>query len=148
MWVSSHQIHDITVKQVRNVLRNKRGLTPVLSTLLLMVIAVAAMSIAITATYVITGNLHDTMGERLIVEDAWFTTGKISFYLRNVGKVSIRIVAVYVNHTSQSFTPLKLEEDDHGWLNVTYGWNLDSVYHVNIVTSRGTKVVDYYESPA
>jgi len=133
---------------VRDVLRNKRGLTPVLSTLLLMVIAVAAMSIAITATYVITGNLHDTMGERLIVEDAWFTTGKISFYLRNVGKVSIRIAAVYVNHTSQSFTPLELEEDDHGWLNVTYGWNSDSVYHVNILTSRGTKVVDYYTSPA
>jgi len=133
---------------VRNILRNKRGLTPVLSTLLLMVISVAAMSIAITATYVITGNLHDNMGERFIVEDAWFTTGKISFYLRNVGKVSIRIAAVYVNHTSQSFTPLKLEVDDHCWLNVTYSWNSDSVYHVNIVTSRGTKVVDYYKSPA
>jgi E3 ubiquitin-protein ligase DOA10 len=148
MWVSSYQIHDIVVEQVRNVLRNKRGLTPVLSTLLLMVIAVAAMSIAITATYVITGNLHDTMGERFIVEDAWFTAGKISFYLRNVGKVSLRIAAVYVNHTSQSFTPLKLEVDDHSWLNVTYSWNSYSVYYVNIVTSRGTKVVDYYESPA
>jgi len=133
---------------VRNILRNKRGLTPILSTLLLMVIAVAAMSIAITATYVITGNLHDIMGERFVVEDAWFTIGKISFYLRNVGKVSIRVAAVYVNHTSRSFIPLELEEDDHGWLNVTYGWNSDSVYHVNIVTSRGTKVVDYYASPA
>jgi len=130
-------------------LRNKRGLTPVLSTLLLMVIAVAAMSIAITATYVITGNLHDKMGERFIVEDAWFRTGnEISFYLRNVGKVSIRIAAVYVNHTSQSFTPFELEVDDHGWLNVTYSWGSDSVYHVNIVTGKGTKVVEYYESPA
>jgi flagellin-like protein len=136
------------VEKVRNVLRNKRGLTPVLSTLLLMVIAVAAMSIAVTATYVITGNLHDIMGERLIVEDAWFTTGKISLYLRNVGKVSIKIAAVYVNHTSQSFTPLELEEDKHGWLNVTYSWSSNSVYHINIVTSRGTKVVDYYTSPA
>jgi len=133
---------------VRNILGSKRGLTPVLSTLLLMVIAVAAMSIAIAATYVITGNLHDTMGERFIVEDAWFTTGKISFYIRNVGKVSIRMSAVYVNHASQLFTPLELEVDGHGWLNVTYSWNSDSVYHVNIVTSRGTKVVDYYKSSA
>lgn len=133
---------------MRNILGNKRGLTPVLSTLLLMVIAVGAMAIAVAATYVITGNLHDNMGERFIVEDAWFSTGKISFYLRNVGKVSIRIAAVYVNHTSQSFTSLELEEDSHGWLNVTYGWDSDSVYHVNIVTRRGTKVVDYYESPA
>jgi membrane-associated PAP2 superfamily phosphatase len=148
MRISDHKIHDIGVEQVRKILRNKRAVTPVLSTLLLMVIAVAAMSIAITATYVITGNLHDTMGERFIVEDAWFTTGKISFYLRNVGKVAIKIAAVYVNHTSQLFTPLKLEVDDHSWLNVTCGWNSHSVYYVNIVTSRGTKVVDYYESPA
>jgi flagellin-like protein len=136
------------VEQVKKILINKRAVSPVLSSLLLIVIAVAAMSIAITATYVITGNLHDIMGERFIVEDAWFTTGKISFYLRNVGKVAISIAAVYVNHTSQSFTPLKLEVDDHGWLNVTYSWKSDSVYYVNIVTSRGTSVVDYYETSA
>jgi len=138
----------MTVKSLRNVLWNRRGITPVLSSVLLMVIAVAAMSIAITATYVITDNLHDTMGERFIVEDVWFTTGKISMYLRNVGKVTIKIAAVYVNHTSQSFTPLELEEDEHGWLNVTYSWSSNSVYHINIVTTRGTKVVDYYESPS
>ena len=119
-----------------------------MSTLLLMVIAVAAMSIAVAATYVITGSLHDTMGERFIVEDVWFTTGKVSLYLRNVGKVSIRIAAVYVNHTSQSFTALELEEDTHGWVNVTYSWTANSVYYINIVTARGTKVIDYYESPS
>ena len=133
---------------MRNLSRNRRGITPVLSNLLLMVIAVAAMSIAITATYVITDNLHDTMGERFIVEDVWFTTGKISIYIRNVGKVSIKIAAVYVNHTSQSFTPLELEEDKHGWLNVTYSWSSSSVYHINVVTNGGTKVVDYYTSPS
>jgi flagellin-like protein len=131
-----------------NILQNRRGITPVLSSLLLMVIAVAAMSIAITATYVITDNLHDTMGERFIVENIWFTTGKISIYLRNVGKVSIKIAAVYVNRTFQSFTSLDLEEDKHNWLNVTYSWNPDSVHHINIVSSRGTKVVDYYTSPS
>lgn len=115
-----------------------------------MVIAVAAMSIAITATYVITDNLHDTMGERFVVEDVWFTTnGEISIYLRNVGKVSIKIAAVYVDHTPRPLTSnLKLEENKHGWLNVTYSWSSNAVYHVNIVTVRGTKVVDYYESPS
>ena len=136
------------VESLRNILRNRRGITPVLSSLLLMVIAVAAMSIAITATYVITDNLHDTMGERFIVEDVWFTTDKILIYLRNVGKVSIKIAAVYINRTSQSFTPLELEEDKHGWLNATYSWSFNSVYHINVVTNRGTKIVDYYTSPS
>lgn len=125
---------------------DKRGITPVLSNLLLMVIAVSAMAIAITATYVITGNLHDTMGERFIVEDVWFKTGEIAIYLRNTGKTPIEIVAVYVNRVPQSFTPVKLGVGDHGWLYVVYSWNPDSVYHINIATSGGTQVVDYYKS--
>jgi flagellin-like protein len=135
------------VKNVKKGLRNRKGITPVLSSLLLTVIAVAAMSIAITATYVITDNLHDNMGERFIVEDVWFTTGQVSLYIRNVGKVSIRMAAVYVDQTSQSFTPLELDEGKHSWLNVTYGWSSDSAYEIKVLTQRGTKVVDYYTSP-
>jgi len=133
---------------VRKLSRNRRGITPVLSSLLLTVIAVAGMSIAVTATYVITDELHDNMGERLIVEDVWFTTGQVSLYLRNVGKVSIKVAAVYVNRTDQSFTSLELEQNEHGWLTVTYGWSADSVYEIKVVTRRGTNVVDYYVSPS
>jgi hypothetical protein len=135
-------------KNVRKLSRNRRGITPILSSLLLTVIAVAGMSIAITATYVITDGLHDNMGERLIVEDVWFTSGQVSLYLRNVGKVSITVAAVYVNRTDHSFTALELEQDNHGWLNVTYNWNVDSVYEIKVVTRRGTTVVDYYVSPS
>jgi len=134
---------------VRKLSCNRRGITPVLSSLLLTVIAVAGMSIAITATYVITDGLHESMGERLIVEDVWFTEeDQVSLYLRNVGKVSINVAAVYVNRTDQSFTSLELEQDKHGWLTVTYSWSADSAYEIKVVTRRGTKVVDYYMSPS
>ena len=135
------------VRKVKRMFLNKKGITPVLSNLLLMVIAVSAMAIAITATYVITGNLHDTMGERFIVEDVWFNTGEIAIYPRNTGKTPIEIVAVYVNHVSQSFTPVKLGVGDHAWLYIVYSWNPNFVYHINIATSRGTQVADYYRSP-
>jgi flagellin-like protein len=135
---------------MRKLSRNRRGITPVLSSLLMMVIAVAGMSIAITATYVITDGLHDNMGERLIVEDVWFTPNQVSLYLRNVGKISIEVAAVYINRTDQSFTPLELEQNKHGWLTVTVdgGWSADSVYEIKVVTRRGTNVVDYYMSPS
>jgi len=128
--------------------RNKRAITPVLSNVLLMIIAVAGMSIAITATYVITGNLHDTMGERFLVEDVWFKTGGIAIYLRNTGKTAVDFAAVYVDYTAQSFTSLRLESLEHDWLNVTYTWTANTVYHIKIATSRGTQVADYYKSPA
>jgi hypothetical protein len=133
---------------VRKLLRNRRGVTPVLSSLLLTVIAVAGMSIAITATYVITDQLHDSMGERLIIEDVWFTPGQVSLYLRNVGKVSVEVASVYVNRTDQSFTALELEQNNHGWLHVSYSWSADSVYEIKVVTMRGTIVEDYYVSPS
>ena len=133
---------------MRKLSRNRRGVTPVLSSLLLTVIAVAGMSIAVTATYVITDELHESMGERLIVEDVWFTSGQVSLYVRNVGRVSVNVAAVYINRTSQSFTSLELEQNEHGWLTVNYGWSADSAYEIKVVTRRGTNVVDYYVSPS
>ena len=134
---------------MRKISRNRKGITPVLSSLLLTVIAVAGMSIAVSATYVITDGLHDNMGERVIVEDVWFTTsGQVSLYVRNVGKVAINVDAVYVNRIRQSFTPIELEANKHGWLNVTYSWSPDTAYEIKVVTRRGTNVVDYYVSPS
>lgn len=126
---------------------NKKAITPVLSTVLLTVITVAGMSIALTATYVITGNLKDTMGERFIIEDVWFRPNAISIYLRNTGKTALDIAAIYINHESQSITTLHLEPLAHNWLNTTYAWSPNTVYHVNIATSRGTQVAEYYTSP-
>jgi len=133
---------------VRGVLSDKRGVTPVLSNVLLTVVAVAAMSLAASATYVITENMRQIMGERVIAEDVWFTSDGISIYIRNVGKVAIEVSSVYINFTSQFFTPLTLEVGGHERLNVTLSWDADSLYHINVVTSRGTKIVDYYKAPS
>ena len=127
-------------------LKNERGITSVISNLLLLVVAVAAMSVATTATYIITGNLRDTMGERFIIEDVWFKQNdEIAIYLRNVGKVTVEISSVYINNTSSVFTPFELQIGDHRWLNLTYSWSSESVYRIFIMTNRGTKVADYYK---
>jgi len=135
-------------KRLGRFFRDRRAITPVLSNLLLMVVAVAAMSIATTATYVITTNLKETMSERIIIEDLWFNNSHISVYLRNVGKVAIHVSGVYVNHTSQSFTsPFSLELNEHDWLNISYSWVSDSLHYVDVVTTRGTHVGGYYKAP-
>jgi hypothetical protein len=132
---------------------DKRAITPVLSNLLLMVVAVAAMSIAAATTYVITTNLRETMGERLIIEDVWFNnatatgTRQISIYLRNVGKVSISISTVYINHTRWPSPTLELGLGDHSWLNITYSWTSNGLYHLDVVTMRGTHAGGYYKAP-
>jgi hypothetical protein len=136
--------------KLRRFFRDKRAITPVLSNLLLTVVAVAAMSIATTATYVITTNLRENMSERAIIEDLWFnpSTGDISVYLRNVGKVAVHVSSVYVNRTSQTFSsPFSLETGGHDWLKIPYIWVSDSLYYVDVVTTRGTHVGGYYKAP-
>ena len=137
-------------KRLGRFFRGKRAITPVLSNLLLTVVAVAAMSIATTATYVITVNLRENMSERIIIEDLWFnnSTGYIRVYLRNVEKVAVHVSTVYVNYTPQVFTsPFSLEIDAHNWLNISYGWVSGSLYYVDIVTTRGAHVGGYFKSP-
>jgi len=134
----------------RTFLNNNRGVTPVLSSLLLTVVAVAAMAIATTATYVITNNLRDTMSERVIIEDVWFNnqTRTIDIYIRNIGKTAIQVKAVYVNYTSQNFTkPFNLEIGQHKWLSIYEVWTPGSLYHINIVTTRGTHIEEYNTAP-
>jgi len=136
--------------KIRRFLCNKRAITPVLSNLLLTIVAVAAMSIATTATYVITTNLRENMSERVMVEDLWFnnSTHTIDVHMHNVGKVAIRVSNVYVNHTRQPFNaPFHLEIDDHDWLSIMYDWNSGDLYYVDIVTTRGTHIASYYKAP-
>jgi len=132
------------------IINSRRGITPVLSNLLLMVVAVAAMAIATTATHMITTNLRETMSERVIIEDLWFnnSTDCITVYLQNVGKIAIHVSGVYVNRTSAAFLkPFNLEIGEHKWLNISYNIVSGDLCYVNIVTTRGTDIGGYYRAP-
>jgi FlaG/FlaF family flagellin (archaellin) len=136
------------MKKTMRIFRDRRAITPVLSSLLLTVVAVAAMSIATTATYVITMNMRETMSERIAIEDVWFnnSTNNINIYLRNVGKVAVSVSAVYVNHTQSQANPYRLGIGDHGWLNVTKSWEPGNVYYIDIVTTRGNHFPATYKT--
>ena len=128
--------------------KNRKAVSPVLSNILLIMIAVSAMSIATTATYVITTNLRKAMGERFIIEDVWFKSGnQIAIYIRNVGKVPITIGAVYINDIPQPTAETTFEVGEHGWLNITFAWSSNTAYHIKLVSKRGTQVGDYYVAP-
>jgi FlaG/FlaF family flagellin (archaellin) len=131
-------------------MRDKRAITPVLSHLLLTVVAVAVMSLATSATFVITTNLRETMSERVLVEDVWFNsgTGTVDVYMRNVGKADIQVSGVYVDHVGESFNgPFRLETNRHDWLRIAYSWTSGEAYYIDIVTNRGTHVASYYKAP-
>jgi len=136
--------------QLTKAFREKRAVTSVLSSLLLTIVAVAAMSLATAATYVITTNMRESMSERLVVEDVWFNkhTGTIDIYLSNTGKVAVHVSNVYVNHSAQVFnTPFQLALSSSSWLHVNASWNTGDLYYIDVVTSRGMHIASYYKTP-
>lgn len=137
------------MKPFNRFLHDKRAISAVLSHLLLTVVAVALMSIATSATYVITTDLRQNMGERIAVEDVWFNSAAktVDLYLSNVGKVDFEVAAVYVNHASQPFPAFSLKVGEEGPLSVYFsGWKTGEVYYIDIVTSRGNHVAGSYKA--
>jgi hypothetical protein len=134
---------------LKRFLRNKRAITPILSELMLTVIAVAAMSVATTATYVITTNLKENMSERVTVEDVWFNnaTHTIDISIYNVGEVDVTVSSIYINHQSQHLSaPFRLPMNAHQTLHVTYSWNSGGLYYIDLVTERGTHIAGDYKA--
>lgn len=131
-------------------LHDRRAITPVLSSLLLTVVAVAAMAMATSATYVITTNMKETMSERVTAEDIWFNSSShtINVFLLNTGKVNIHVQSVYVNHQSRGFnSPFNLGLNSGGWLNISGTWTSGTLYYIDIVTSRGTHIASNNNAP-
>jgi Flp pilus assembly pilin Flp len=136
---------------IKRLLRDKRAITPVLSSLLLTVVAVAAMAIATSATYMITANLKDNMSERVVVEDVWFMNSPrtVNITMYNVGKVAISISNVYINHVSQKLTPsFHLGLNEYNWFIISYNWTSGDPYYIDIVTNRGTHIASDYKAPS
>ncbi len=134
----------------KRLIHDKRAISAVLSHLLLTVVAVALMSIATSATYVITTDLRQNMGERVTVEDVWFNsaTKTVDLYLDNVGKVDVQVDAVYINHVIQPYPAFNLKVGEEGSLSVIFSdWKAGEVYYIDVVTSRGNHVAGSYKAP-
>ncbi|XES77145.1 MAG: hypothetical protein ACBZ72_13365 [Candidatus Bathyarchaeia archaeon] len=115
----------------------------------MVVIAVSAMSIATSATYVITSSMRENMSERVITEDVWFNSAtSISVYVHNVGKVDVNFARVYINNANTDFEELPALEVDRSYaLTIEYNWTPGELYYIDIVTSRGLHIADYYQAP-
>jgi len=124
---------------------SKKAVSPVIATLLMIAVAVAASVIVYVWSAGLLGTLMGGGGaqvkEQLIVEAYdWAATGGLTLYLRNVGASDVEVAAIYVGgkgdtgatgvisvKESLPFTP------DLGGLSVSAG----TAYVVKVVTKTG-----------
>jgi flagellin-like protein len=128
----------------KKLLKSKKAITPILATLLLIVIAVAA--IVVTYAWVMTYmSSAGTQAGVMLKKDALclWQTGNITIYIRNTGTSDAEIDKVYINSTPQTsvtYSPSsKIVDKDGGTITivVNYDWQTDTLYHFQISPKLG-----------
>jgi flagellin-like protein len=78
-------------------LKSKKGISPILATLLLIVIAVAAVIVTYAWVMTFTGTQTQNAGVMLSKEDvSWPTASSIRVVIKNIGVSDVRITGVYL----------------------------------------------------
>jgi len=125
-------------------LKSKKAISPILATLLLIVIAVAA--IVVTYAWVMTYMTSTTTQAGVMLKkdaDCLWKTGNVTIYIRNIGTSDAEIDKVYINSIPQipvSYDPSsKIVSKDGGTITivVNYTWQADIQYHFQISPKLG-----------
>ena len=137
---------------MRKLIRNKKGLSPVVATVLLILVVMVGMTILFAFVDAYATNFQAGSGsgilESMTIEDVWFTSNTghndlIQLWVYNVGKVSFTINSVYVNGAppaSITSNSKVVQIGTHCEINVTLSadWTNANNYELKIVTARGS----------
>jgi flagellin-like protein len=128
----------------KNGFKSKKAISPILATLLLIVIAVAA--IVVTYAWVMTYMTSTSTQAGIMLKkdaDCLWKTGNVTIYIRNIGTSDAEIDKVYINsvpQTSVTYTPSsKFVSKDGGTITivVNFSWQAKTEYHFRISPKLG-----------
>jgi flagellin-like protein len=142
----------------KNMIKSRKAISPILATLLLVVIAVAA--IVVTYAWIMT--YMSSAGQQagvMLTKDAisWPNATSIVIYVRNTGTSDAVINAVYVGTSATNLTRVSATYDpisgvvpaDGGVVKITvdYPWNPDTKYYFKVVPNTGAPIEFSEKSP-
>jgi len=146
---------------MKKMLKSKEGISPILATLLLIVIAVAA--VIVTYAWVMTFTSSQTGQAGVFLREdsvAWNSTaGTITLYISNTGTSDATISAVYVGtsstnrpkQTAVTYDPTsKLVEKDGGStlaITITYSWTSKTTYYFKVTPQVGASLEFSEDAP-
>jgi flagellin-like protein len=126
---------------MKRLFSSRKGLSPVLSTVLMILIVIIGMSMLFAFFVNYTRDFQAGSGsavlESMVIEDVWFKGSTVEVWVYNVGKVDFTITSVYVNDQKAGFSPSSLEirPGEHGLITINSA-QIDCL--IKIVTVRGS----------
>ena len=143
---------------IKKILNSKKAISPILATLLLIVIAVAA--IVVTYAWITTymGSATQQAGVMLNKANVSFndTTRVITIDVQNTGTSDTKIAAVYIGTSASSATqqtptqtlPLPLGAGDIVTITIDdYDWDAGETYYFKVVPNSGAALTFQEQAP-
>lgn len=139
---------------MKNVLKSKKGISPILATLLLIVIAVSAVIVTYAWVMTFTGSTTSNAGAILKTDNVRFYTAASTDYveviIRNSGTGDAQVDTVYtgtsasnlVTQTSITYDPITQIVAPGSTLKatITYDWTEGTTYYFKITTEEGLEI--------
>jgi len=140
-------------------LKSRKGISPILATLLLIVIAVAAIVVTYAWVITFTGNVTGQDVQLREINTSWNSTAKtITIYLSNQGTADGKIDSVYIGTSatnlnlqgSVTYDPPSKIITSHGTIKVivTCTWTANTEYYFKIHPEVGADYEFHKTSPA
>jgi hypothetical protein len=140
----------------RNALKNttmaainsRKALTPILATLLIIVIAVAAIAVTYSWVSSAVENTAEQAGVFLYMANVAFTPKGITVDIGNSGTSNAKIFAIYVGPTQSSMEsvpiePVQVATGQIVSLNLSYVWTEGITYHFKVTSTSGQSAVTF-----
>jgi flagellin-like protein len=139
---------------MRTILKSKKGISPILATLLLIVIAVAAVIVTYAWVMTFTGSTTGQAGAVLSVENVRFytsgSTDRVEIVIRNSGTNSATVAEVYrgtsdsdlQQQSSVTYDPSSrvIAEGESIKITFNYNWASGTRYYFKVVTEEGLNI--------
>jgi len=147
---------------MRTILKSKKGISPILATLLLIVIAVAAVIVTYAWVMTFTSSTTSQAGALLTVENVrFYGSGEddIEIIIRNSGTANAKIAEVYQGPSTSELQKMSVRSYEPDTQIVSEGssilirirldapWESGTRYHFKVVTEEGFSLPFSAEAP-
>jgi flagellin-like protein len=136
---------------MRTILKSKKGISPILATLLLIVIAVAAVIVTYAWVMTFTTSTTGQAGAMLSLENVRFytqgSTDRVEIVIRNSGTADAQVAEVYrgtsssdlQQQSSVTYNPTSKLISEGSSIKITfnYNWASGTRYYFKVVTEEG-----------
>ena len=145
---------------MRSILKSKKGISPILATLLLIVIAVAAVIVTYAWVITFTGTTTQNAGALLQPENVrFYSDDDIEITIRNSGTGNAKIVEVYQGPSTSELEKWDVRDYDPDTqivgasssitidLRLDDDWESGTIYYFKVVTEEGFSLPFQAEAP-